>query len=82
MDIFSDMNAIEPDAELNRLSHDVIGAAIEVHRILGPGFLEAMYEEALCVELRLRNIRFERLVPVSIAYKGVTIGENRLDLLV
>jgi GxxExxY protein len=72
----------EPDEELDRLAREVIGAAIEVHRILGPGFLESVYEEALCVELRLRTIPFQRQVPVPIVYKGVAIGQDRLDLLV
>ncbi|MGD0769458.1 MAG: GxxExxY protein [Tepidisphaeraceae bacterium] len=72
----------EPDEELDRLAHEVIGAAIEVHRILGPGFLESMYEEALCVELKLRGIPFQRQVPVPVSYKGVAIGQSRLDLLV
>lgn len=72
----------EPNDELNRLTHEVIGAAIEVHRILGPGFLESIYEEALCVELNRRAIPFERQMPIPIVYKGVKIGEGRLDLLV
>ncbi|MGD0388111.1 MAG: GxxExxY protein [Tepidisphaeraceae bacterium] len=72
----------EPDRELDRLAHEVIGAAIEVHRILGPGFLESMYEEALCVELKLRAIPFQRQVAVPVVYKGVAIGQGRLDLLV
>jgi GxxExxY protein len=72
----------EPDAELDRFAREVIGGAIEVHRILGPGFLEIIYEEALCVELGLRNLLFERQVPVPILYKGVDIGKNRIDLLV
>jgi GxxExxY protein len=75
------MNAgIEP--ELDRLSYEVIGAAIEVHRALGPGYLESIYEEAMCVELKLRGIAYERQLPVRIAYKGVSIGEHRLDLLI
>jgi GxxExxY protein len=69
-------------AEANRLSHTVIGAAIEVHRFLGPGFLEAIYEEALCMELEERGIPFARQVTVSVSYKGRVIGEGRLDLLV
>jgi GxxExxY protein len=76
---------IEPDAELDRIAHDVIGAAIEaieVHRILGPGFLERIYEDALCVELGMRAISFQRQAPVPVVYKGVAVGENRLDLLV
>ena len=50
----------EPDAETDALAHAVIGASIEVHRQLGPGFLEQLYEEALCVELRLRDVPFQR----------------------
>jgi GxxExxY protein len=49
---------------------------------LGPGFLESIYEEALCVELTLRRIAFQRQVPVPIFYKGAAIGQGRLDLLV
>lgn len=60
----------------------MIGSAIEVHRLLGPGFLESVYEEALCVELSLRGIPFARQVPVGVPYKGNTVGEARLDLLV
>jgi len=72
----------EPDEDLDRVAHEVIGAAIEVHRILGPGFLESVYEEALCVELRLRAIPFQRQVLLSVVYKGTPIGQGRLDLLV
>ena len=72
----------EPDAKLDQLAHAVIGAAIEVHRLLGPGYVEAVYEEALCVELRLRKILFTRQVAVAVDYKGHPVGEGRLDLLV
>jgi len=72
----------EPDAELDRLAHCVIGAALEVHRTLGPGFLEAIYEEALCVELSLRRIPFARQVPIGVDYKGNLVGQARMDLLV
>jgi GxxExxY protein len=70
------------DEGLDRLAYEVIGAAIEVHRILGPGFLESIYEEALCVELKLRGIGVERQMPLSIIYKGVEIGQGRMDLLI
>ncbi|MEM6257109.1 MAG: GxxExxY protein [Planctomycetota bacterium] len=67
---------------LNRLSEAVIGAAIEVHRHLGIGFLESTYEKALSMELELRNIKHERQVPVALDYKGQSIGDGKLDLLV
>jgi GxxExxY protein len=72
----------EPGAALDAAAHRVIGAALEVHSLLGPGFLESVYEEALCAELTLRSIRFQRQVPVSVSYKGRTVGESRLDVLV
>lgn len=72
----------EPDASTDALAHAVIGAALEVHRHLGPGFLEEVYEEALCLELRLRQIPFERQKLVRVDYKGDYKGEGRLDLLV
>lgn len=67
----------------NEISERIIGAAIEVHRILGPGLLEGVYEQALCHELGLRGIQFERQKAVPIKYKGVTLSADlRLDLLV
>ena len=70
------------DPSTNQLTHAVIGAAMEVHRHLGPGFTEDVYEEALCVELGLRGILFERQKVVAIDYKGQCVGEGRLDLFV
>jgi len=67
---------------LNALIERILGAAIEVHRALGPGYLERVYEEALAVELSLRGIKFERQFPVSVVYKGHLCGEGRLDFLV
>lgn len=72
----------EPSVELDELAHRVIGAAIEVHRHLGPGFLESVYEGALCVEMRLQDIPFERQTPISMEYKGERVGEGRIDILV
>lgn len=72
----------EPGASVDTLARRVIGAAIEVHRILGPGLLESIYEEALCVELALAGIAFARQVPVTVHYKRHHIGDARLDLLV
>ncbi len=68
--------------EHDPLTEAVIGAAIEVHRVLGPGFHEDVYETALCRELTLRGFRFDRQVPLAIEYKGEVVGEGRLDLLV
>ena len=73
---------MEPDAALDGLARDVIGAAIEVHRWLGPGFLETVYEDALAVELGLRHIVFQRQVPLAIDYKGRRVGGGRVDILV
>jgi GxxExxY protein len=72
----------EPSEELNDLAHKVIGAAIEVHSIVGPGFVESAYERALAIELGLRGIPFERQVVSPLFYKGAVIAEHRLDLVV
>lgn len=64
------------------LSGKVIDAAIAVHRELGPGFLESVYEEALAIELTKRGISFERQKAVAILYAGEPVGEHRLDMLV
>ncbi|MBU0616447.1 MAG: GxxExxY protein [Planctomycetes bacterium] len=72
----------EPTECEDALAHEVIGAAIEVHRILGPGLLESIYEEALCIELTERRIPFVRQKRIDLMYKGHTIGAGRLDLLV
>ena len=67
----------------NEISERIIGAAIEVHRYFGPGLVEQVYEEALCHELTLRGIRFERQKLVPIFYKDNRLGTPlRLDLLV
>ncbi len=60
----------------------IIGAAIEVHRTLGPGLLESIYEEALCHEFDLRGIRYQRQVEISVIYKNKVIKGQRLDVLV
>jgi GxxExxY protein len=65
------------------LTERVIGAAIEVHRALGPGLLESAYEECLCHELHLRSFAFQRQVPLPVEYKGVNLDCGyRIDLLV
>jgi GxxExxY protein len=79
----------EPDsrtskiAELNQLTKKVIGAAIEVHRTLGPGLMGSAYEECLCRELTLQDTRFQRQPSLAIEYKGVRVDNSyRLDLLI
>ncbi len=64
------------------LTGRIIAAAIAVHRALGPGFLESVYEEALCVEFNFQNIPFERQKSVEITYRECPVGEHRLDLFV
>jgi GxxExxY protein len=66
----------------NVRSREVIGAAIEVHRALGPGFLESIYEESLCMELYDRGIPFVRQREVIIRYKGRDVGIGRADLII
>ena len=68
--------------DLNRLTDRIIGCAIEVHKNLGPGLLEATYETALCMELSAAGIKFEKQVGFPVHYKGTKIGEHRIDLLV
>ncbi len=71
------MKQTDPD-----LSGKIIGAAIRVHTELGPGFLESIYEEALCFELESIGLRFQRQLLVPVIYRGRIVGEHRLDLLV
>ncbi|MBN1180369.1 MAG: GxxExxY protein [Anaerolineae bacterium] len=68
--------------EVEQFGRVLLDAAMEVHRHLGPGFMERVYEDALCYELDLRGIPFEQQMPVSVFYKGVVIGGQRLDLVV
>jgi GxxExxY protein len=69
--------------ERDPLTEQVIGAAIEVHRILGPGLLESIYQRALCHELSLRGIRFKPQQRVPVSYKGVELGDELvMDILV
>ncbi len=65
------------------LSHKIIGAAIEVHRVIGPGLVESVYEMALCRELWLKGFNVERQVSVPVTYKGVSLDCHvKLDLLI
>jgi GxxExxY protein len=64
------------------LTEKIIGCAIEVHRVLGPGLLEASYEAALAIEFQAAEIAFQRQLVIPVSYKGQPIGEHRLDFLV
>jgi len=68
--------------QADALTETVIGAAIEVHRILGPGLLESVYEVALCHELDLAGLVVSRQVYTDISYKGIIIKGQRIDLVV
>lgn len=70
------------EPERTALSEQVIGAAIEVHRALGPGFQEITYHRALMIELEEVGLAVDTEVPVELRYKGRVIGEGRIDLLV
>ena len=69
-------------ADNNPLTDKIIAAALEVHRELGPGLLESIYENALCRELRLQGIPCAKQVEFPVLYKGEPIGEHRIDLLI
>ena len=69
-------------AETEHIATAVIGAAIEVHRHLGPGFIEKIYQEALCLELDARGFKYERERAIVVHYKGVSIPGQRIDLIV
>lgn len=69
-------------ADVEAVASQVVGAAIEAHRTLGPGFLERIYQVALCLELDARGIPFERECAVSVTYRNVPITGQRIDLVV
>lgn len=76
------MNWEPIDETDEKLAHRVIGSAIEVHRHLGPGFLESIYQKALDYELKASGLMVEREKEIDVAYKGIMISGQRLDLLV
>ena len=66
----------------SEITESIIGAAIVLHRELGPGFLESIYEQALAVEFAIRGIAFVRQKPIPLFYRDYQIGEHRIDFLV
>jgi len=74
----TDTHGLKPDPRI----HAVVGAAFEVANILGPGFLEKVYERALVTELRLRGVSVEQQVSIAVTYKGTEVGDYVADLLV
>ena len=78
-----DLTTRQQILNVNKTTETIIGAAIEVHRHLGPGLLESTYEECLCEELSLRKIAFKRQVLLPVMYKGKKLDAGyRIDLLV
>jgi len=68
--------------EINAVTQKIIGHAIEVHRVLGPGLLETIYEAAICVEFDDAGVKYERQTRLPAYYKGRLLGEYRVDLVV
>lgn len=68
--------------EINALTQKIIGCAIEVHRRLGPGLLESIYEKALCIELEHNGLKFERQKNINIDYRNKSLGNYKIDVLV
>jgi len=68
--------------ELNKITEKIIGCAIEVHRNLGPGLLESVYEKALAIELKDDGLKYERQKKLPVKYKNKSIGEFKIDILV
>ncbi|NNF35879.1 MAG: GxxExxY protein [Saprospiraceae bacterium] len=68
---------------VNQISYEVVGCAIAVHKELGPGMLESIYEDCMCIEFEEKGIKFQRQVPIELNYKGRKINRQlKLDLLV
>ena len=68
--------------EINQLTHKIIGCCMEVHRTMGNGFQEVVYQRALAIEFRLQNLSFEREMEMPLQYKGEPIGTRRVDFFV
>jgi len=68
--------------EQDKITHAVIGCAMEVHKILGGGFQEVVYQRALSIELKLQNIEHQRELEMPLFYKGIDVGQRRVDFLI
>jgi GxxExxY protein len=68
--------------EYEELTGEILAAAVAVHRALGPGFIEAIYERALVIELRKRGLKVLQQVEIEVTYEGVVVGTHKLDLIV
>jgi GxxExxY protein len=68
--------------EINQITKKIIGCAIEVHKNLGPGLLESIYEKALCLEFENNGIKFEKQKIINVSYKTRYIGDFKIDILV
>jgi GxxExxY protein len=73
---------LSPDPALSKITHAILGACIEVHRTLGPGFPEQVYCKSLEVEFRLRGINFQRECPIEVIYRGELVGHGRMGFFV
>ena len=68
--------------EINKLTKKITGCAIEVHRRLGPGLLESIYEKALCIELEHNDFNYERQKTINVTYRNKPLGNYKIDILV
>ncbi len=68
--------------EQDKFTHDIIGCAMEVHRIIGNGFQEVVYQRALSIEMNLQGIEHQREFEMPLSYKGFNVGDRRVDFLV
>ena len=79
----AEVTLVSPGIRLNHLTELIIGAAIEVHRVTGPGLMESVYEECLCYELSQRGLSFQRQIELPVCYKGIKLNCSlRVDLVV
>jgi GxxExxY protein len=69
-------------AETDRLLGKIIGCGINIHRVLGPGFVEGIYDDAMVIELELAGLQFQSQVPVTVTYRGRPLRQQRIDLIV